>query len=76
LRSADTNLLLGIFDLIVKHHQPAPEGLVFARVAIDIDAHVSLLVGTLLRRRRQRHFQGAKHDVPGHVLFAGQRINQ
>jgi hypothetical protein len=76
LRGRDPDLLLRILDLVVCHHQPAPKGFVLAGVAVDIHADVGLFVGALLRRRRQGHLQGAKHDVPRNILLAGQRINQ
>ena len=61
---------------VVRHDLPAPEGLEFARFAIDRNPHVGLVMDTLLGRRGERHLKGAKDDVLADVLFAGQCIDQ
>ncbi len=76
LRLGQADLLLGVLDGVVGHHQPAAEGLELARLAIDFDAHVGLFVHLLLGGRGQRQFERREHDVLGHVLFARQRIHQ
>ncbi len=60
----------------IGHHVPAPEGTVVAVVAVDLDAHVDVLLEAFLGGRRQGLLQGSEHDVLFDVLFPRQGIDQ
>ncbi len=75
-RIGQTDLLGGNLDLFVIQHQPAAKGLVFAGLAVDLDAHVGFVVDTLLGRGSERKLEGIKHDVLVDVLFPCQGIDQ
>jgi hypothetical protein len=76
LRFGKRHLEVLIDVFVVGHDLPATEGLEFTRLAIDRDTHVGLVMDTLLGRRGERQFKGAKDDVLADVLFAGQCIDQ
>ncbi|TLD44441.1 MAG: hypothetical protein FAZ92_03280 [Accumulibacter sp.] len=70
------HLLLLVEEVGISHDFPTTKGFEVAGLAVDCDPHVGIVMDTLLGRRRQRQFERAKDDVPGHVLFARQHIDQ
>jgi hypothetical protein len=55
---------------------PAPEGFVFAALAIDRHAHVDLAAMQLLRGRRERRFDGRKDHLEIHALLARDGVHK
>jgi hypothetical protein len=53
----DGDLVRRLLVLLVGHDGPAAERVVFARLAVDLDAHVDLVLEALLGRRRERHLE-------------------
>jgi len=66
-----------IFHLaVVLDDLPATEGLVVARIAVDFDPDVRILIGVaLLRGRGQRRFHGVENDFARYAFFIGDRVD-
>ena len=62
--------------LVVGHDLPATEGLEVTGIVVDRDAHIGLVMDTLLGRGCERQLKGTENDVLADVLFAGQGIDQ
>jgi hypothetical protein len=52
-RVGDRDLVRRLLVLLVGHHRPAAERVVLARLAVDLHAHVDLVLEALLGRRRR-----------------------
>ena len=74
LRLGERHLLRGVFHGLVGDDLPAAKRFEIARIAVDRDADIDVLGKTLLRRRGDRHFQGAEHDFLVDVLFPRKRV--
>ena len=70
------NLLRRDLVIIVGNDLPAPERLVFAGLAVDLNAHIHVIFETLLRSRSQGKLKRAENNVLLDILFARQRINK
>ena len=63
--------------VFIGNNQPAAEGLVFAGIAVDFDAHVHVLaVGFFLGSSREGEFKGFEYDFRFNVFFTCQRFGQ
>lgn len=64
---------IGIGIVFIYHNQPAAEGLVFAGIAVDLDAHVHVFAVCLfLGGGRECEFQCLEDDFRINVFFACQ----
>ena len=68
---------VGVGVVFIGNNQPAAEGLVFAGIAVDFDAHVHVLaVGFFLGSSREGEFKGLEYDFRFNVFFTCQRFGQ
>ena len=75
-RVGDRDLARRLLVLLVGHDRPAPERLVVAGLAVDLDARLDVVGILLLGRRRERRLERGEDDVLGDVLLARQRVHQ
>ena len=76
MRIRQGDLLRRDLVIIVGYDLPAPERLVLAAFAVDLNADVHVVLETLLRSRSQGKLERAENNVLFDVLFARQRINK
>ena len=61
---------VGVSVVFIGNNQPTAEGLVFAGIAVDFDAHVHVLaVGFFLGSSREGEFKGLEYDFRFNVFF-------
>ncbi len=70
------NLLLRKLMFLVDDDLPAPEGFVLAGLAIDLHAHVHVLLEAFLGGRSQGELKRREYDVLFDIFFAGKGIDQ
>ena len=72
----DWQLRVFVFEIRILNDFPATESLKIARLTIDDDTHVGLVVNALFCRRRKRQLKCSEDNVLGHIFFARQHIYQ
>ena len=73
----EPELVLGHFQLgrVVSEHLPAPEGLVFTRLAVDRNPHLDVLAVLAAGRRGQRGLERLENDFACDALLVGHRFD-